>query len=60
MRRNPFLSKYHFKAERFRPNSFKKRLLFGLVMQNGFITGFHKAKQAMSWKIALINTKGQI
>lgn len=29
-------------------------------MQNGFVTGFHKAKQAMSWKIALINTEGQI
>lgn len=45
------------KADRFEPNSFKKGLFFGLVMQNGFITGFHKAKQCeITWKIALINT----
>lgn len=29
-------------------------------MQDGFITDFHKGKHTMSWKIALISTKGQI
>lgn len=57
---NYFLSKYLFKADRFEPNRFKKWLLFGLGMQNGFKTGSHKARQTVSWKIALINTKGQI
>lgn len=36
------------------------RLFLGSVMQDGFITDFHKAKHTMSWKIALVNTKGQI
>lgn len=35
-------------------------LVFGLVMQGGFITDFHKAKHTMSWKIEFINTEGQI
>lgn len=41
------------KTDRFKPNRIKKGLLFGLVMQNGFVTGFHKAKETVTWKITL-------